>query len=160
MGAFLRCYVCGLITPTADMFAGECPSCRGASEEDDPILERYANPHDDDPEEVEPDPKRQVKSGVFTFESMGGLVKGRCGKPSVGSAYAIGQAATRLKHELAAMSRIVPVPQVFRCNQCPAAPRDSGPCNSSNCEYRPGAHKPDAGPLFAAVDGGVIKSER
>ena len=42
MGAFLRCYVCGLITPTADMFAGECPSCRGASEEDDPILERYA----------------------------------------------------------------------------------------------------------------------
>jgi hypothetical protein len=76
-----------------------------------------------------PDPEDFAEEGGgFTFETVGGLVKGRCGKPSVESAYAITKAATRLKHELASMQKA--------------------------------KHDPDAGPLFSAVDGGVIKSER
>jgi hypothetical protein len=39
-----------------------------------------------------------------------------------------------------------PVPQSFRCNQCPATPRSSGPCNSSDCEFKPVLSNPDPEP--------------
>lgn len=81
------------IFPTDDPEPERCPACHRR------MIYCECPPSDSAPE---PD------GGRFTFETMGGLVKGRCGLPSVESAYAIMTAATRLKHELAAMKKATP----------------------------------------------------